>query len=100
LGGKQLAMPEATKADATTNAGQPTELDAELVKRMLTRHPPLEMNHKKFLGVLYRASDWISADAICREMGIDHKALTGVIGSFGRRCSGTRGWPKRKEKAI
>jgi len=77
-----------------TTTDKPPHVDDDLMQRMLTRHPPIELNHKGFLGVLYRATDWVSANTICREMGITPKRLTGVMGSFGRRCAGTPDWPK------
>jgi hypothetical protein len=49
--------------------------------------------HKALLRILYRTSDWISENAICRELNVSKKVLSGIMGSFGRICSGTSGWP-------
>src|SRR2546429_7773579 len=76
----------------------PPPIHDDPVQLMLTRHPPLKAHHQSLLSVLYRASDWIGAKTICREMGIGQRALLGVMGSFGRRCAGTPGWPKQTDK--
>jgi hypothetical protein len=65
-GGDGLTVQGGSKADSNTPTDKTSEIATDLVRRMLTRHPPLEVNHKAFLASLYGASDWISAKAICR----------------------------------
>jgi hypothetical protein len=64
----------------------------EIAFRVIKRRP-LSREQSKTLAILRQSGDdWVSAKALCRDLGYSSSQLAGMLGAFGKRLTATDGY--------